>query len=165
MGSFVINLILIVGFILAMLGAVEVYKKFNRDFTGADEIVRLRELNRRIRTDISNTLNHSKNCFKIFNILVSTRYRNFSDPLTKVTEDRVWLKSREFALKSAKSGYKNCNKFLKISLDQPEIILLREAFAYCIETCLNCLILEGKGNELRNCPVAEAMETGLRKNG
>jgi hypothetical protein len=163
--EFIIDLILIAGFILTVLGAVEVYKKFNRDFTSADEIVKLRELNRKIRNDISNTLNHSKNCFKIFHILVSTRYRNSGDPLTRITKDSVWLRSREFALESARSGYRNCNKFLRISINQPEIVLLREAFAYCIETCESCLILEGRGNELKNCPVVEAMETGLRKNG
>jgi len=164
MSSLIINLLYITGFIFLFFGGIEVYKKFNRNFTDAHEILKLRDLNKQIRSDMSQTLMYSRNCFKIFNILSSTRYKDSIDPAERVTNDEIWQRSREYALKSAHRGYKNCNKFLKISLERPDIILLREAFAYASRTCHECPILEGTATEMNNCPVVGAFENQAGRN-
>lgn len=167
--STIISLLFMAGIALAIKGGIDLYRKkfgFGRfDFTGASEIVKLRELNRRIRTDLNQTLKNGRNCFKVYSILLSTRYRDFDDSLVVAADDDVWLNARELTLKSAQKGFRNCNRLLRITLDEPDVLLMREAFVYAIETCLNCPILECRGHEIKKCPVVQSAESNVNKNG
>jgi hypothetical protein len=156
---------MLVGVILVVMGLVEVVRKLrpgnffvSKDFSSVYDVMRLQELNRRIRDDVNETVVNGRSCYQIFNILASTRFRSMPEPGILVLKDRTWNRARENALKSAKRGYQDCERFLKVTMDS-SVLILREAFAYSVEICLNCPILTGKPSQINQCPICENLKT------
>jgi hypothetical protein len=160
-----ITALFIIGAILLILGMKENIMNMGRDFTGKNEMLRLRELNRRIKSSFRKTISHARNCFEMYKILQNTRYRNHHDPLSNIADDEVWNRARDYTLKSSKRAYQDCNKLLKISIEQPQVLLLMETYQYIMDLCYNCPIHEGSRKSISQCPVLEAYEKREQNNG
>lgn len=163
--NFFSNLLIFAGLILMVIGLVEVVRKLRwgnflagKDVSGVYDVMKLQELNRKIRDDVTETVTDAKNCFQVFQILAGTQFRNMAEPTFLVLKDNTWKRTREQALNSVKRGYKDCDKFLKYSMD-PAILLLKEAFRFSIQTCFDCPILRGKPGEMKQCPITQNLKT------
>jgi len=163
--NFFSNILIFAGLILMVIGLVEVVKKFRwgnilagKDVSGVYDVMKLQELNRKVRDDVTETVESAKKCYQIFNILASTTFRDSTEPALFVLRDAMWRRAREQALNSARRGYKDSERFLRISMD-PAILMLREAFRFSIESCMNCPLLRGKPGEIKQCPITQTLKT------
>ena len=157
------NILMFAGLALMVMGLVEVVRRVRwgvapGGVSDVREVMRLQELNRRIRDDITETSTSADNCFKIFRILASTTFRDMTQPSLFVLRDGTWRQVREKTLASAKKGYRHSDRFLRLSMDSA-ILLLREAFRYSIQSCMNCPLARGRAEELKRCPITETLKT------
>jgi hypothetical protein len=153
------------GLALMVMGLVEVVRRvrwgdpfFGEGVSDVREVMRLQELNRRIRDVIAETVKNAQQCYQIFRVLASTRFRDATDPSLFVLRDNIWRRSREEAVKSARKGYRDSDRFLRLSMDSA-ILLLREAFRFSIETCMSCPLLRGRPGGIKQCPITETLKT------
>jgi len=162
--DFLIKVLIVVGGILVLAGILETYRRvrwgsvFSGGASDVYEVMRLQELNERIRDHVAETVSNGQNCFRIFNILVSTQFRNEGDPSVFARSDGTWRRTRERALTSAKKGFRDSERFLKLSTD-PTILLLREAFRFSVQTCVNCPLMRGGRERLKACPITETLKS------
>ena len=157
------NVLMFAGLILMVIGLVEVVRRVRwgvapGGVSDIREVMRLQELNRKIRDDITETSTCADNCFKIFRILASTTFRDMTQPAMFVIRDATWKQVREKTLACARKGYRDSDRFLRLSMDSA-ILLLREAFRYSIQTCMNCPLAGGRFDELKRCPITETLKT------
>ncbi len=164
MGTLLIILLIISGLVLTISGIRENWP-FRRDVTPPAEMIRLRELNDRIKRDMERTLAYSKNCFRTFGILARTKYRNLPDPFLVVMRDRDWRKVRNTVMSSARRGQRHCRDLLNISIEEPDVILRREAFAFCQECCRDCPLLAANTEQMNTCPIVQAIPSDKKENG
>jgi hypothetical protein len=132
------------------------------DVTTHKEMIRLKQLNSRIRRDTEITLSYSRSCFKTFGILARTKYRKMPDPVIEVLKDYDWIRLRKMVMISAKKGYKHCQDLLNISMENSSVFLIREAFAYSQQCCRECPFFESE--EVTTCPVEQVMASGAVEN-
>ncbi len=162
--DFLIKVLIVVGGLLVLVSLVDAARRlrwgsvFSGGVSDVYEVMRLQELNQRIREHVTETVSNGQNCFRIFNILRSTQFRNEGDPSMFARSDGTWRRTREQALKAAKKGFGDSERFLKISTD-PAILLLREAFRFSVQTCVNCPIISGSREELKACPITETLKS------
>jgi hypothetical protein len=162
--SFFTNVLMFAGLILLVMGVVEVVRRvpwrdaFAAGVSDVREVMRFQELNRRIRDGVAETATCADNCFKIFRILASTTFRDMTQPALFVLRDGTWRQARQKTLACAKKGYRDCDRFVRLSMDSA-ILLLREAFRYSLQTCMNCPLARGKADELKQCPITETLKT------
>jgi len=163
--NFFSNILIFAGLVLMVIGLIEVVRRvrWGDIFSGGGvsdvhEVMRMQELNRKIRDDVTETVSSANSCLEIFRILSTTRFREMTDPALFALKDRTWRQAREKALSDAKKGYRDTNRFLRISMDSA-ILLLREAFRFSIETCMNCPLLRGKPGEIKQCPITQTLKT------
>lgn len=162
--QFFTNVLIFGGLILMLIGLAEVMRKVrwgsfaSGGVSDVNEVMRLQELNRKTRDDITETETNAKNCFQIYRVLATTRFRNMTEPSLFVLRDSTWQKAREQAVRSAGKGFKDCEKFLRISMDSA-ILMLREAFRFSIETCVDCPLVKGKPGDIKQCPITETLKT------
>jgi hypothetical protein len=162
--SFFMNILMFAGLVLMVMGLVEVVRRvpwgdaFGGGVSDVREVMRLQELNRKIRDDITETSTCADNCFKIFRILASTTFRDMTQSALFVLRDGTWKRAREKTLACAKKGYRDSDRFVRLSMDSA-MLLLREAFRYSIQTCMNCPLARGRAEELKCCPITETLKT------
>jgi hypothetical protein len=161
--NILIVILVAAGFLLMAVGLAEGVRRarwgsrFPGGVSDVREVMRLQELNRRTRDDIDAAVDGASNCYQIFGIIASTRFRNAAHPALCALRDRTWSRARGAALGAAKKGFLDCERFLRQSTD-PSILLLREAFRYGVEACMNCPLAKGRPEEIGRCPITEALK-------
>jgi len=162
--AFFTNVLMFAGLVLMVMGLVEVVRRvpwrdaFAAGVSDVREVMRLQRLNRRIRDDVAEASTCADNCFKISRILASTTFRDLTQPAQFVLRDGTWRQAREKTLACARRGYRDSDRFLRLSMDSA-ILLLREAFRYSLQTCMNCPLARGRADELSRCPITETLKT------
>lgn len=131
--------------------------RFPGGVSDVKDVLKFQDLNRRTRDDIAAAVEGANNCYEVFAIMASTRFRNSATPALCVLKDRTWNKARKAALGAAKKGFLDCERFLRQSTDA-SILLLREAFRYGIETCLTCPLCLGRPGAVDHCPITDALK-------
>jgi hypothetical protein len=161
--NFLFGILVTVGLGLMAAGLAEAVRRirwgsrFSGGVSDVRDIMKLQELNRRTRDDIAAAVDGANNCYQIFAIIASTRFRNSAQPAFLVLRDKTWSRARNAAMSAAKKGFSDCERFLRQSTDS-SILLLREAFRYGVETCMACPLAQGRPGDINHCPITETLK-------
>lgn len=157
---------ILIGVVILVAGMLWIFYRIGinlppEEVSHAQPDERLLKLNRKIRFDVHETLMNTRCCLESFSIMQQNRYDDMPEPEVFVVLDRTWRNVQEHALSSARTGYRDCERLLRIRPDS-SVLSIREAFLSGINACMECPLLSGQIESISECPISGKIKNEVK---